>query len=57
MKQYVIKKKYMYLFIFCVKNFHLMDYHLAVFITVMLARRLVWTIISEVLLNLFLMIK
>uniref|UniRef100_A0A672KQ79 Transmembrane protein 39A-like n=1 Tax=Sinocyclocheilus grahami TaxID=75366 RepID=A0A672KQ79_SINGR len=28
-------------------NFHLMDYHLAVFITVMLARRLVWTIISE----------
>lgn len=25
-----------------------MDYHLAVFITVMLARRLVWTIISEV---------
>ncbi|XP_062384012.1 transmembrane protein 39A [Sardina pilchardus] len=28
-------------------NFHLMDYHLAVFITVMLARRLVWTIILE----------
>ncbi|XP_030635766.1 transmembrane protein 39A [Chanos chanos] len=28
-------------------NFHLMDYHLAIFITVMLARRLVWTIISE----------
>ncbi|KAK6325696.1 hypothetical protein J4Q44_G00050380 [Coregonus suidteri] len=28
-------------------NFHLMDYHLAVFITVMLARRLVWTIVSE----------
>ncbi|KAK9980397.1 hypothetical protein ABG768_000008 [Culter alburnus] len=28
-------------------NYHLMDYHLAVFITVMLARRLVWTIISE----------
>lgn len=32
----------------CVKNYHLMDCHLAVFITVMLARRLVWTIISEV---------
>ncbi|KAI3376949.1 hypothetical protein L3Q82_000188 [Scortum barcoo] len=30
------------------KNFHLMDYHLAIFITVMLARRLVWTIVSEV---------
>ncbi|XP_030232562.1 transmembrane protein 39A isoform X1 [Gadus morhua] len=29
-------------------NFHLMDYHLATFITVMLARRLVWTIVSEV---------
>ncbi|XP_034741810.1 transmembrane protein 39A [Etheostoma cragini] len=29
-------------------NFHLMDYHLAIFITVMLARRLVWTIVSEV---------
>lgn len=28
-------------------NFHLMDYHLAVFITVMLARRLVWTVVSE----------
>nr|XP_046191101.1 transmembrane protein 39A [Oncorhynchus gorbuscha] len=28
-------------------NFHLMDYHLAIFITVMLARRLVWTIVSE----------
>ncbi|XP_058886517.1 transmembrane protein 39A isoform X2 [Acipenser ruthenus] len=28
-------------------NFHLIDYHLATFITVMLARRLVWTIISE----------
>lgn len=25
-----------------------MDYHLAIFITVMLARRLVWTIVSEV---------
>lgn len=30
------------------QNFHLMDYHLAIFITVMLARRLVWTIVSEV---------
>uniref|UniRef100_A0A8C6TBH6 Transmembrane protein 39A n=1 Tax=Neogobius melanostomus TaxID=47308 RepID=A0A8C6TBH6_9GOBI len=29
-------------------NFHLMDYHVAIFITVMLARRLVWTIVSEV---------
>ncbi|NWS89091.1 TM39A protein, partial [Toxostoma redivivum] len=28
-------------------NFHLIDYHLAAFITVMLARRLVWAIISE----------
>ncbi|KAG7467024.1 hypothetical protein MATL_G00149090 [Megalops atlanticus] len=28
-------------------NFHLMDFHLIIFITVMLARRLVWTIISE----------
>ncbi|XP_072556783.1 transmembrane protein 39A-like isoform X2 [Paramormyrops kingsleyae] len=28
-------------------NFHLIDYHLVIFITVMLARRLVWTIISE----------
>ncbi|XP_062303099.1 transmembrane protein 39A isoform X1 [Osmerus eperlanus] len=28
-------------------NFHRMDCHLAVFITVMLARRLVWTIVSE----------
>ncbi|XP_028811084.1 transmembrane protein 39A [Denticeps clupeoides] len=28
-------------------NFYLMDYHLAIFITVMLARRLVWTIVSE----------
>ncbi|KAJ8003705.1 hypothetical protein DPEC_G00151090 [Dallia pectoralis] len=28
-------------------NFHLMDYHVAIFITVMLARRLVWTIVSE----------
>lgn len=28
-------------------NFHLLDYHLAVFISVMLARRLVWTVISE----------
>ncbi|XP_051558033.1 transmembrane protein 39A isoform X1 [Myxocyprinus asiaticus] len=28
-------------------NFHLMDVHLVIFITVMLARRLVWTIISE----------
>ncbi|KAM6980021.1 transmembrane protein 39A [Aplochiton taeniatus] len=28
-------------------NFHLMDYHLAIFITIMLARRLVWTIVSE----------
>ncbi|XP_061669855.1 transmembrane protein 39A isoform X1 [Syngnathoides biaculeatus] len=28
-------------------SFHLMDYHLAIFITVMLARRLVWTIVSE----------
>ncbi|MBN3282161.1 TM39A protein, partial [Polyodon spathula] len=28
-------------------NFHLIDYHLATFITVMLARRLVWTMISE----------
>lgn len=32
----------------CLQNFHLMDYHLAIFITVMLARRLVWTIVSEV---------
>ena len=32
----------------CLQNFHLMDYHLATFITVMLARRLVWTIVSEV---------
>lgn len=30
------------------QNFHLMDYHLATFITVMLARRLVWAIVSEV---------
>ncbi|XP_053722227.1 transmembrane protein 39A isoform X1 [Synchiropus splendidus] len=29
-------------------NFHLMDYHLATFITVMLARRFVWTVASEV---------
>lgn len=29
-------------------NFHLIDYHLAAFITVMLARRLVWALISEV---------
>ncbi|KAI7811444.1 transmembrane protein 39A [Triplophysa rosa] len=28
-------------------NFHLVDYHLAIFITVMLARRLVWTVVSE----------
>ncbi|KAF6122197.1 transmembrane protein 39A [Phyllostomus discolor] len=28
-------------------NFHLIDYHLAAFITVMLARRLVWALISE----------
>uniref|UniRef100_A0A8D0HM70 Transmembrane protein 39A n=1 Tax=Sphenodon punctatus TaxID=8508 RepID=A0A8D0HM70_SPHPU len=28
-------------------NFHLIDYHLAMFITVMLARRLVWALISE----------
>ncbi|XP_056120796.1 transmembrane protein 39A [Rhinichthys klamathensis goyatoka] len=28
-------------------NYHLMDSHLAVFITVMLARRLVWTVVSE----------
>ncbi|XP_076838721.1 transmembrane protein 39A isoform X1 [Brachyhypopomus gauderio] len=28
-------------------NFYLIDYHLAIFITVMLARRLVWTIVSE----------
>ncbi|XP_077570173.1 transmembrane protein 39A [Stigmatopora nigra] len=28
-------------------SFHLMDYHLAIFITVMLARRLVWTLVSE----------
>ncbi|XP_055500240.1 transmembrane protein 39A [Leucoraja erinacea] len=28
-------------------NFHLIDYHLAAFITIMLARRLVWTLISE----------
>ena len=34
--------------LFCFQNFHLMDYHLATFITVMLARRLVWTIVSEV---------
>lgn len=34
--------------IFPQQNFHLMDYHLAIFITVMLARRLVWTIVSEV---------
>ncbi|MBN3286653.1 TM39A protein, partial [Polyodon spathula] len=32
-------------------NFHLIDYHLATFITVMLARRLVWTIILEVMFN------
>lgn len=29
-------------------NFHLMDAHLAVFIAVMLSRRLVWTLLSEV---------
>ncbi|OCT93646.1 hypothetical protein XELAEV_18011321mg [Xenopus laevis] len=28
-------------------NFHLIDYHLAAFITVMLARRLVWALISQ----------
>lgn len=28
-------------------NFHLIDYYLAAFITVMLARRLVWALISE----------
>lgn len=34
--------------ILLLQNFHLMDYHLVTFITVMLARRLVWTIVSEV---------
>ncbi|XP_078416068.1 transmembrane protein 39A isoform X1 [Cetorhinus maximus] len=29
------------------KSFHLIDYHLAAFITIMLARRLVWTLVSE----------
>ncbi|GAB1300274.1 Transmembrane protein 39A [Apodemus speciosus] len=29
------------------RNFHLIDYYLAAFITVMLARRLVWALISE----------
>ncbi|XP_078088828.1 transmembrane protein 39A [Mustelus asterias] len=28
-------------------SFHLIDYHLAAFITIMLARRLVWTLVSE----------
>lgn len=36
------------LFLSRLQNFHLMDYHLAIFITVMLARRLVWTVVSEV---------
>lgn len=36
------------LFSFLLQNFHLIDYHLAAFITVMLARRLVWALISEV---------
>lgn len=35
-------------FSFLLQNFHLIDYHLAAFITVMLARRLVWALISEV---------
>lgn len=41
------------LFSFLLQNFHLIDYHLAAFITVMLARRLVWAIISEVTFPLF----
>ena len=41
------------LFSFLLQNFHLIDYHLAAFITVMLARRLVWALISEVTLPLF----
>lgn len=41
------------LFSFLLQNFHLIDYHLAAFITVMLARRLVWALISEVTFPLF----
>lgn len=45
---WVLCNFFFFLSLVCLQNFHLMDYHLAIFITVMLARRLVWTIISEV---------